>query len=369
MPHPSVAPSLPALLACAVAVAVAPPAAAQIALGPDATLDVSGGVQPRIGLGVQEVGAEDRTDTRLGVGLRRARIQFNLTYRDRVGLEYDVDTAPGDVRGVDLFGFYDVSDNVQLRAGRLPVAQPRAYIPTSYTRIDAIDRAVIAERWAGGTIGSSGRDFGAEVEVSAGDTEWLVSLHNGGGGFSRATDNFRESGSAGSLTRGTDNVAMAIGTSVHHEAGGGVSFGGYAGYNAAGSEDTEVDDVRRSYATAAAHLYWGERPGSQPVRLKADAVGIRYEDVAGFTQQSLGVLGFGAVRVLGHGEAFARVEQFWEDADRGGATYGTVGLSYSASAALGRDYRDVRVTAAYTVRQDEVDDVGHLVIVQGQIVF
>ena len=360
----------PLVLAAALAgLLAAPPAAAQIAIGPDATLRISGGVQPRVGLGVQDVDAEDRTDTRLGVGLRRARIQVNLEYRGRVGLEYDVDTAPGDLRGVDLFGYYDATDNVRVRAGRLPVAQPRAYIPTSYTRIDAIDRAVIAERWAGGTIGSSGRDFGVEVEVAAGDTEWLVSVHNGGGGFSRAADNFRESGSAGSLTRGTDNVALAVGTSVHHGAGGGLSFGGYAGYNASGSDETVLGDVQRSYATAAAHLYWGERPGSQPVRAKLDAVGIQYEDVSGTAQQSLGVLGFGAVRVLGHGEAFARVEQFWEDADGAGATYGTVGLSYSASAALGRDYRDVRVTAGYTVRQDEADDVGHLVVVQGQIIF
>ena len=347
----------------------ASPASAQIALGDNATLSVSGGVQPRASFASQEVSAQGRTDTRLGIGLRRARLQFNLDYQDRAGLEYDVDTAPGDVRSVDLFGYYNVSDNVQVRAGRLPVAQPRAYIPTSYTRIDAIDRAVIAERWAGGTIGSSGRDFGAEVEVAAGDTEILFSVHNGGGGFNRATDNLRESGSSGSVTRGTDQTALAVGASVHHAAGAGVSFGGYAGYNGAGSPETVFNDVQRSYATASAHLYWGERIGSQPIRIKLDAVAIQYEDVADFTQQSVGVSAYGAVRVLGHGEAFVRGEQFWDDADGPGATYGTVGVSYSASAALGQDYRNVRITAGYTVRQDAADDVAHLAIVQGQIVF
>ena len=357
--------ALPLLLA-------AGPATAQISLGGDATLDVSGGVQPRVAFGSQEVG-DDRTDTRLGVGLRRARIQFNLAYQDRAGLEYDVDTAPGDVRGVDLFGYYNVSDAVQVRVGRLPVAQPRAYIPTSYTRIDAIDRAVIAERWSSGTIGSSGRDFGAEVEVAAGDTELLLSLHNGGGGFDRSTDNFRESGSSGSVTRGTDQTALAIGASAHHQAGAGVSFGGYAGYNGAGGDATTVatadGDLQRSYATAAAHLYWGERPGSQPVRVKLDAVGIRYQEADGARQQAAGVSAYGAVRVLGSGEAFVRGEQFWDDVDGPGATYGTVGLSYSASAALGQDYRNLRLTGGYTVRQDADDDVAHLVIVQGQIVF
>lgn len=362
-----------AALAASLALLAASAPRAQINIGPDATFEISGGIQPRVGFAVQEVEAEDRTDQRLGFGLRRARVQFNLTYRDRVGLEYDVDTAPGDVRSVDLFAFYDVTDGVQVRAGRLPVAQPRAYIPTSYTRIDAIDRAVIAERWAGGTIGSSGRDFGAEVEVVTGATELLFSVHNGTGGFSREADNFRESGSAGSLTRGGDQTSLAVGASAHHELRGGVSFGGYAGLSVGGSEETIVEtpagEVQRGYATAAAHLYWGEIPGSQPVRLKLDAVGIRYDEADGVRQQAVGLSGFGAVRVLGYGEAFARAEQFWDDVDTQGATYGTVGLSYSASAALGGDYRDVRITAGYTVRRDAADDVGHLVIVQGQIVF
>lgn len=357
----------------ALAVGLAPAARAQIDLGRGAAFEISGGIQPRVGLGIQEVGAEDRVDRRIGFGLRRARVQVNLTYLDRVGLEYDLDAAPGDVRSVDLFAYYDVSDAVQVRVGRMPVAQPRAFIPTSYTRIDAIDRAVIAERWAAGTIGSSGRDFGAEAEVEAGATELVISVHNGTGGFSRELDNFRESGSSGSFTRGTDRMALAVGALAHHRAGRGVSVGGYAGLSAGGSDATVVEtptgDVRRGYATAAAHLYWGERPGSQPIRLKLDAVGIRYERVDGARQQSVGVAGLGAVRVLRHGEAFVRAEQFWDDARARGDTYATLGMSYSPSAAMGRDYRDLRVTAAYTVRRDAGTDLGHLFVVQGQIAF
>lgn len=353
--------------------ALAPAAHAQIDLGSDVSFGISGGVQPRVSFGVQEVGAEDRTDRRLGFGLRRARVQVNLTYRDRAGLEYDLDAAPGDVRSVDLFGFYDVTDNVQVRVGRMPVAQPRAYIPTSNVRIDAVDRAVIADRWAAGTIGSSGRDLGAEVEVAAGATEVLVSVHNGTGGFTRELDNFRENGSAESVTRGTDRTSLAVGAAVHHEAGRGVGVGGYAGVNAGGSEETVVTtptgDVRRSYATGALHLYWGERPGSQPVRLKLDAVGIRYQSVGGERQQAAGVAGLGAVRVFGHGEAFVRAEHYWDDLEADGTLLGTVGMSYSPSAAWGADYQDVRVTAAYTARRDAAGDIGHLVVVQGQIAF
>ena len=342
---------------------------AQIALTDDVVLDVGGNLQPRVGFAAQEDDAQGRTDTRLGFGLRRARLQLNVRYQDRAGVEYDVDLAPGDVRSLDLFGYVNLTPAVQVRAGRLPVAQPRSYVPTSNTRIDAIDRAAISERWAGGTLGSAGRDFGAEVKLTPGDTEVLVSVHNGSGAFSRDDGTFRESGSASSVTRGLDRTALAVGASVHHAPGGGLSLGGHAAYNAVGNDATTVDDVRRAYGTASAHAYWGERAGSQPVRVKLDAVGILYEEVDGAEQQSAGVSAFGAVRVLGHGELFARGERFWEDVGGPTATYGTIGVSYSASAARGQDYRDLRLTAGYTVRQDEADDVGHLFVVQGQLVF
>ena len=347
---------------------------AQIAIGPDATFGISGGIQPRASFGVQHVGAENRVDRRLGFGLRRARVQFNLTYRDQVGLEYDMDLATGDVRSVDLFAFYNVADNVQLRVGRMPVAQPRAFVPTSNSRIDAVDRAAIAERWDRATLASSGRDFGAEVEVAAGATELLVSVHNGTGGFSREVDNFRESGSAESVTRGGDRTALAAGAAVHHEAGRGVSFGGFAGFNVGGTDQTVVEtpageEIARGYATAAAHLYWGERPGSQPVRLKLDALGIQYDEVEGAPRQAAGVAALGAVRVLRHGEVFARAEQFWGDVEATGDTYGTVGLSYSLSAARGGPYGNLRITAAYTARRGVSDDMAHLFVVQTQVVF
>ena len=357
-------------LAAALALLTSPTAASQtIQLGDDATLALSGGIQPRVGYAAQDVGAEARTDDRLGFGLRRARLQFNLSYRGRAGMEYDIDTAPGDVRSVDLFGYYTVSETVQVRAGRLPVAQPRAYVPTSYTRLDAVDRAVVVERWADGTIGSSGRDLGAELVLTPGATEIQVSVHNGTGSFARGDGNFRESGSSESVTRGVDRTALAVGASVHHALDNGVSFGGFAGYNATGGEATALNDVQRSYGTASAHLYWGERAGSQPVRVKLDAIGIGYETVGGVGQQSLGVSGLGAVRVLGHGEVFVRGERYWDDVDGPAGTFGTVGASYSASAARGQDYRNVRLTAGYTIREDAFDDIGHLFVVQGQLVF
>ena len=355
-----------ALLLSVASLALAGSAGAQpFQLSDDATLELSGSIQPRASLGVEGADATER----LGLGLRRARLQFRLTLLDRVGMEYDIDTTPGDLRSVDLFAFYDLSEAVQLRAGRLPPAQPRGYVPTSHARIDAVDRASVDERWAAGTLGSSGRDIALDLTAELGETELQVTLHNGTGGFSRDTDNFRESGSSSSLTRGTDETALAISASAHHGGPTGLSFGGFGSLNARGSERTTLGDARRGYGTAGAHLYWGERPGAQRLRVKIDALATQYEAVGGESQRAGGVGALAAVRVLGHGEAFARGERYWEDLDAPGDVFGTLGASYSPSAALGRDYRDFRVTFAYIVRRNPVGKVGHLAVLQGQVVF
>jgi hypothetical protein len=353
-------------LALATVLAV-PVAGAQtvLTIADEATLALSGGIQPRVGFGIE--GADDTE--RLGLGLRRARLQFRLTLLDRVGMEYDVDTTPGDLRSVDLFAFYDLSETVQLRAGRLPPAQARGFVPTSYSRIDAVDRSPADERWAAGTLGSSGRDIALDLTAELGRTEVQVTLHNGTGGFSRTTDNFRESGSASSVTRGTDATALALSASVHHGGRTGLAFGGFASGNARGNEQSAFGDIPRRYVTAGAHLYYGERPGSQPLRFKAEVVGTQYESIGDFRQQSVGAGVLGAVRVLGHGEVFLRGDRFWEDVDTAGEIYGTLGASYSPSAALGRDYRDLRITASYLVRRNVDGEVGHLIKLQGQIIF
>ena len=351
----------------AVFATLAAPAGAQtvLDLADDATLSLTGGIQPRVGFGVE--GADDTE--RLGLGLRRARLQFRLTLLERVGMEYDIDTTPGDLRSVDLFAFYDVSEAVQLRAGRLPPAQPRGFVPTSYSRIDAVDRSPIDERWANGTLGSSGRDLAVDLTAELGLTELQLTLHNGTGGFSRDTDNFRESGSAESVTRGADDAALALSAAAHRGRPTGLAYGGFASVNARGSDRTALGDEGRGYGSAGAHLYYGERPGGQPVRFKLEAVATRYASVDGFAQQSAGVGVFGAVRALRFGEVFLRGDRYWEDVDGRGDVFGTVGASYSPSAALGRDYRDVRVTTSYLVRRNAEGDVGHLVKLQGQVIF
>jgi hypothetical protein len=349
-----------------------PAAAAQaVFTADDVDIEISGTVQPRLSYGYQD-GADQE---RLGYGLRRARFQTRATWQDQLGFEFDFDGSSGALTSVDLYAFVTVGDRWEIRAGRQPGAQPRSYIPTSHTRIDIIERASIAERWAQGTIGSSGRDIGIDVEYAHAGTEAVLFVHNGTGSFDRTDGNYRESITGSSVTRGRDQVAFAVTAMAQHtfDRLPGIEVGAFAGYNPVGGEDSalEADDETfdRGYVTGGAHLYWGADPGSQAVRLKLDALAIRYDEVRGFRQEAVGVSGFGAVRVLGHGEAFARYERFWQDLDADAEAFISAGGSYSLSAARGGSYSKVRMTLAYTYRDAPLTGDAHLVVLQGQFAF
>ena len=349
------------------ALASAPAQSQSVQLAPDVSLTINGTVQPRVSYAYQEgVGTE-----RLGSGLRRARLQTRATYADRLGFEFDFDGASGDLSSVDLYAFYSITENLQLRAGRQPGAQPKSYTLTSHTLIDAVDRPAISELWAQGTIGSSGRDFGVDLEYETDRGSAVLFVHSGTGSFSRAAGNLRESISASDVTRGGGETGLAVTVmgDVRPATVPGLEVGAFAGVNPVGSESTVRNGVEREYATGGVHVYWGARPGSQPVRVKLDALGVRYEEVAGFQQELLGASLFGAVRVLSHGEAFVRGERFWADVDGEAENYVAVGASYSLSAARGHEYRRARITAAYHYRSSDLRDNAHMAVIQGQFAF
>ena len=343
-----------------------PTAVAQrITLSPDLTLALGGGIQPRASLGIDETG--DETADRLGFGLRRARAQARLLYRNLAGVEYDVEAASGTVQSVDLFIFANVSERVQLRAGYFPMPQPRSFIGTPYPRIDAADRAAIAERWGAGTIGGDGRDMGFDVSYAGQRATVRAALHNGPGTFARTSGNYRESISGSSVVNGVETTGLAASASTVLDLGRGVEAGLFGGFNGAEGERTARLGAGRSYTTGGAHLYWGATPGSQSIRLKLDMLGLRYEeDTAGVVQEAAGASAMGVVRILKTGEAFVRAERFWSDTDSDPDDYLTLGLSYSPSAARGLAYHHARLTLAYSYREG-VTSQAHLVVLQGQL--
>jgi len=349
-----------------VALVAAPPASAQISLGSDLRLDVAGGIQPRASVGIEQNATDE---TRYGFGLRRARLQARILYRDLGGVEYDVEGGSGSIESVDLFAFANLTERLQARVGYFPIAQPAGGILTPYFLIDAVDRAAIDERWLAGTLGGDGRDLGADVTYTSGRTTVSLAVHNGFGTFQRGTNNFREGISGPDVVNGIETPGLAVSSVVIYEPGGGTEVGLYGGYNGANPDRTDRGFGGRDYTSGGAHVYWGASPGSQPVRVKLDAIALRYADDGAGEQDQAGVSAFGAVRVFGHGEAFARAERYWNDVDRSGDDFITAGLSYSPSAARGAPYHRARLTLAYHFRTSEALDEAHLVVLQGQIAF
>ena len=363
-------PAAPVAALLAAVLAAAPASAQRISLAPDLDLVVSGGIQPRVSVGVDRVGLDGADETvRYGAGIRRARIQARVLYRDLAGVEYDVDGGSGTVQSVDLFAFANLAEGVQARVGYFPIAQPAGGILTPYFLIDAVDRAAIDERWLAGTLGGDGRDLGADVTATRGAWAASLAVHNGFGTFGRGTNNFREGISGDDVVNGIETQGLAVSSAVLYEAGGGVEVGAYGGYNGANPDRTDRGAGGRDYASGGVHAYWGALPGSQPVRVKLDALVLSYADDGAGGQDQAGVSAFGAARVLGAGEAFVRAERFWDDVEADGDTYFTVGASYSPSAALGAPYHRARLTLAYQHRDGAVLPDAHLVILQGQLAF
>ncbi len=322
------------------------------------------------------VGLVDRADDnqeRLGWGVRRARARFVLTLSDGLGANYDVDVASGSLQSVDLFAFYNATDNVRIRAGRMASAQPRAHIGTLLPFIDAVARPAIAERWGASTIGGDGRDFGLDVRYLTDELELSAFLHNGDGSFSTDRGNVRQEISGGSATGGVDRVAQAFSVYGAYSPSvlPGVEVGGYASYNTAEGPNTDRGSGGSTYTSYAAHAYWGAVPGSQPLRVKADAIGIRYEDAAPNGKDAfVGASLFGAIGIREVAEVFVRAEVL-DTADRGSERFYTTGASLSVSALRGLPYHEERFTLAYANGLPDTDDPvnQHLLVVQFQIVF
>ncbi|MEL6769995.1 MAG: hypothetical protein AAFP18_02890 [Bacteroidota bacterium] len=347
----------------------------------DIRLRLSGTFQPRFSAGFTSETADGAGDDtqRIGFGIRRARFRATARFA-QFGVHYDVDFGSGNLDSVDLYGSWFAAERWRFRLGYLAGPQPRAYIFTSHTRIDAIERAAIAERWSRGTIGSRGRVFGLESRYQTDEVTVELLVHNGEGSFSRDRNNFRESPSGSSVTSDSTLTPLAVSAFAAYEPAKlpGFEVGGYVGYNGSRNPNTALDDDMpgRDYLGYSGHIYWGAYPGTQPIRLKGEVIGIQYFERGSApamapSQHALGYAAFGAVRVLQFGEVFARWEQFFNDVEEDADGFVTAGASYSFSKRRGLDYRQERLTLAYAnqLPGDPSRATQHLVVLQMQFVF
>lgn len=369
---------------------------------PGVALALGGTLQPRFSYAHAGSGEADG-DERVGFGLRRARLRFEAELAGRAGASLQLGAAGTAAELFDAFVFFDMTEAWRLRLGRFAPAQPRAAQLTSHTRIDLVARAAVAQRWGAATLANDGRDFGLEALYETGRFDVQAGLYNGNGGWDRALGNVRED-ITGDPTGGVYTRGLAAGAygAWRPAALPGLEVGGHASYNAARSNEAArppevllppsaagrgaLAEETRSYASYSGHLYWGARPGAQPVRLKADLIGTRYEsldylDDAGspnanvqtLEQHALGASLLAAVGLADQSaELLARFERYDLATGRDGNAqdYLSAGASVSPSALRGRPYRRQRLTLAYATRLSSGDDgSAHLLVFQAQLVF
>lgn len=354
---------------------------AVVTAGPGVRLALGGLLQTRF-----SYGTEPRDDLagayleRYGFGIKRARLSVRARLSDAAGAFVQVEAAGGTLQPLDFVGYYQVNERLRLQLGRFVMPEPRAAILTPAPLIDAVDRPVIAERWGALTIGADGRDFGLGAVYQQNRIEWLLAVHNGDGDWGRLRGNFRSGITGARPTDGVEQTGLAysIAAAYRPAAAEDVEIGAYGGYNFARNPNTALVEQGRSYASYAAHAYWGVTPGSQPVRLKVDLLGIRYEKVIydttepAYQQHVFGAALLGAVHPVEAAEVFARGEWYTANlrADDIAERFFTGGISFSPSALRGGAFARERLTLGYSAYLPAVDTgVEHLLILQAQLVF
>jgi len=338
--------------------------------GGEISITFGGVVQPRLS-SIYEFGREHDTRHSFGIGIQRLWLHTVIGFGDRLEAFARIDGSTVGARFIDASLEYRITGNLSLRGGRFVGAQPRGAALTPGAAIDAVERPLVAELWARGTRGADGRSYGLEGRYAFSGTDLRLLVHTGSnamnvrGGVDGAT------GIAAERTR----VAMS-GYAVHRPAAlPGLEVGAHIGFNPSRNEYTTLEGVGRRFDELSGHLYWGAEPGSQPVRLKADAIAVRYEEIAvgatAVAERLSGVSLLGALRPAPASELFGR----WESVSPVGAgkheTVLTAGGSYSPSARRGLAFARERLTLSYGIRLPNGDHepTRHVVILQGQVSF
>ncbi len=349
-------------------IAQSPDGGTVIAVNDDVQFRLGSVVQPRFSY-LRDGRADVAT---AGFGVRRYRLFTQVDLGDRVNLfaQLEGGAGLGAASFIDLQANLRISDTWTVYAGRVIGAQPRAYALTLLPLLDTIDRPVISVAWATRTLGADGRTYGAGFRHHTDALTLHLTAFNG----TNERNLMAEIASDAPVTE--QNLSLAGGAYLTYRVPAlrGLELGGHASYNASRNRFTEVEGIGRRYTDASAHLYYGPDPGSQPVRVKAEAVGIWYEDVPAATDNTFwGVSVLGAVRVHEAAELLARVERLNEASPgpEDTQTVLTVGATLSQSALAGGPFNRHRLSAAYSFRVtgSDMDTRREHLALQLQLVF
>ncbi|TVR66510.1 MAG: hypothetical protein EA422_01930 [Gemmatimonadales bacterium] len=333
----------------------------------DVTFRFGGVIQPRLSWTRDHLADEEA----LGFGIRRYRLYTLVDVGDRIGLfaQLEGGAAAGSTAWIDLEASLRLDETWDIYAGRIIGPQPRAYALTLLPLLDGIDRPVITVAWANRTLGADGRTYGAGLRGRGADWEARAVVHSG-----TNQRNIRGEIADERPARPQGTGLATAGYLTWRPAGvDGLELGGHVGYNRSRNALTRADGRGRAYTDGSLHLYWGADPGSQPVRVKAEAVGIAWESLEGVSDRSFaGVSVLGALGVREWAELMARIERMQDSAPGPAATQTILmgGVNLSRSAATSGFNRE-KLTIGWSVRQGEggSDARRHQLAVQGQVVF
>jgi hypothetical protein len=309
----------------------------------------------RIGGTIQsQASVSSDIETRAGFGVRRMRLRWYGDLGHNVKLLMQME-GTGTPAFTDYRADWSVTDRTTIRAGRFVGAQPAAMGLTLHSEIDAIDRAAIGEQWTTATRGGDARDFGVELVHRVREIELRAFLHNGTNA-QNITGRIGAPQPSNNISKQHVNISGMVRwlPAAHPNR----EFGAHVGVN------PEAYGTMPRYVEASVHAYWGVKTGSQPTRVKADAILIR-RDAPGnpsFTGASLFV-----GRLLNEDlELFGRAE--WLDSfvfNQEARTMGTIGMNRK----LGSWNQNLK--AAYSIRLSEAasTDPAHVAVVQWQVYF
>ena len=338
-----------------------------VTVNDDVVFRFGGVVQPRLSW-TRDHRADEES---LGFGVRRYRLYTLVDVGDRIGIfaQLEGGAAAGSTAFIDLEASLQLDETWDVFAGRIIGPQPRAYALTLLPNLDGIDRPVISVAWANRTLGADGRTYGAGLRGRGADWEARAVVHSG-----TNQRNVRGEIADGRPARPQGTGMATAGYLTWRPSGfEGLEFGGHVGYNRSRNALTRAGGQGRAYTDGSLHLYWGADPGSQPVRVKAEAMGIAWESVEGVSDRSFaGVSVLGALGVREWAEFIARVERM-QDSAPGPTAMQTIlmgGVNLSRSAATSGFNRE-KLTIGWSVRQGEggSDARRHQLAVQGQVVF
>jgi len=340
--------------------------------GQDVSLRLGLTLQPRFTYAFEDENSS--SVERLGFGVRRFRLRTFAGFGDDFRLFAQLEGAGTSAQVLDLRVEYSPVSNLWIRWGRFAGAQPRSMAFTLHSEIDMVDRAAIADYWARNTIGADARDYGIELLYRPSKTEYRIFFHNGDN-----RNNYRSGPADDNMTENRNHKGLAISTSIRYFPSNDAhtDLGGYLGINTSKNNYSihpSMPGMGRSFVSASIHGYRGTFAGHFPIRVKFDALMIRYEELTqnaiNLNQTFTGISLFGGYLIRPDTEIMIRAERVDRNSqlsDNEVFLFST-GLTYSFSAAKNKNFLGQKLTAVYTYKDDlHLQKITQSVVIQLQI--